>query len=190
MLQMKLNTFLHLMVMSDVVLCTVLEQYFVTLDNYKLDDSPIKDIDMTENNWTTGKCVLLCNHLENCQTVTVKKDKTRCQLFSVSVFGIGSTPVSDNNWQTLGTPGKLSYNWVPYFELNIHFTQIIKWQKLIQSKDTSELRNPTPLQFRFLQIISNIDVKILRNYEFYFDDSQGRMRGEIESTWSEIIFNI
>ena len=83
-----------------------MDNYFVTLDNYKLDDSPLKDIDMTENNWTIRKCVFMCSHLENCKTVTVKKDKTRCKLFSVSAFGIGSTPVKDNEWQTLSTPGK------------------------------------------------------------------------------------
>ena len=34
----------------DVLLSEVLENYFVTLCNYKLDDSPLMDIDMTENN--------------------------------------------------------------------------------------------------------------------------------------------
>ena len=90
----------------DVLLSDVLENYFVTLSNYKLDDSPLKDIDMAENNWTIRKCVFMCNHLENCKTVTVKKDKTRCKLFSVSEFGIGSTPVKDNEWQALSISGK------------------------------------------------------------------------------------
>ena len=90
----------------DVLLSDVLENYFVTLSDYKLDDSPLMDIDMAGNNWTIRKCVFMCSHLENCKTVTVKKDKTRCKLFSVSVFGIGSAPVKDNDWQTLSTSGK------------------------------------------------------------------------------------
>ena len=44
----------------DVLLSDVLENYFVTLSNYKLDDSSLMDIDMTENNWTIRKCVTGC----------------------------------------------------------------------------------------------------------------------------------
>ena len=90
----------------DVVFSATVDNYFVTLDNYKLDDFPLKDIDMAENNWTIRKCVFMCNHLESCKTVTVKKDKSLCKLFSVSAFGIGSTPVKDNEWQTLSASGK------------------------------------------------------------------------------------
>ena len=97
---------LMLLRICDVVLSATVDNYFVTLDNYKLDDSALKDIDMAENNWTIRKCVFMCSHVENCKTVTVKKDKTQCKLFTVTVFGIGSTPVKDNEWQTLSASGK------------------------------------------------------------------------------------
>ena len=109
-----------------MLLSDVLENYFVTLSDYKLDDSPLKDIDTTENNWTIRKCVFMCNHLESCKTVTVKKDKTRCKLFSVSVFGIGSTPVKDNEWQTLSISGKrcqsCSFWWLVRVTLVVAFS--------------------------------------------------------------------
>ena len=121
--QRKYLLLLMFLCTCDVVLSATVDNYFVTLDNYKLNDFPLKDIDMTKNNWTIRKCVFMCNHLENCKTVTVKKDKTRCKLFSVSVFGIGSTQVKDNEWKTLSISGKCcqscSHKKIMYFCIDL-----------------------------------------------------------------------
>ena len=129
-----------------LVLSDISEKYFVTVDNYKLDDLPLKDIDMTENNWTLRKCTFVCNQLENCRTVTVKKDRSRCQLFSVSVFGIGSTPVRDNNWETPSTPGKyrkIYFHYMNICEINIKFQKL--WKEGQSHRHSSGWGSPDPV---------------------------------------------
>ena len=88
-----------------VALGNLMSSRFVVVDDFKLDDKPLMDI--SENKWSAIRCSLLCQNVENCESLSVKKDGTRCKLFNVSVFGIGSTPVKDNQWQTLGKPGEI-----------------------------------------------------------------------------------
>ena len=90
--------------LQSVALGNLMNNHFVVVDDFKLDNKPL--IEKRENNWTAIRCSLLCQNVENCKSLSVKKDGTRCQLFSVSVFAIGSTPVKDNEWQILSKPGE------------------------------------------------------------------------------------
>ena len=76
---------------------------FLNVENYKLNDAAIEVVN--GSNWSPVRCTILCNQVENCKSLSVRKDETKCLLFGVSVFGIGSNPVRDDDWQTLGKPG-------------------------------------------------------------------------------------
>ena len=88
--------------LQSVALGNLMSNHFVVVDDFKLDNKPL--IDKSEINWSTIRCSLLCHTVETCESLSVKKDGTRCQLFSVSAFAMGSITVKDNEWQILSKP--------------------------------------------------------------------------------------
>ena len=88
-------------------ICSLLNNDFLTIDNYKLSDPPLAE--MSSNNWSPIRCSILCNQMENCKSISVRKDETSCRIYGVSAFSIGSTPVYDDDWQTLGKKGRYYY---------------------------------------------------------------------------------
>ena len=79
----------------------VLASNFVAIEDYKLTEASLIEFDMAKDKTMSRiKCFSLCFRMGNCQSVSMKKDSSRCSLYDVSVAGIGSTPVADADWDT------------------------------------------------------------------------------------------
>ena len=85
----------------------IMNDDFVCISNFKLTDTPI--LEMKPDNSSIIKCFAQCLRMENCKSVSVKRDSSTCRLYDVSVAAIGSSPERDADWDTFTYKGWLVF---------------------------------------------------------------------------------
>ena len=105
------NLFYHLFLWincGQFVRNNIINDDFVCISNFKLTDTPI--LDMKLDNGSKIKCFAYCLRLENCKSVSMKKDSSTCRLFGVSISAIGSSPERDTDWDKFTYKGCLVFS--------------------------------------------------------------------------------
>ena len=73
---------------SHFVRCNIKNDDFICVNGFKLTDTPILDINVTVGNGSVIRCFAHCLRMENCKSVSVKKDSSLCRLYDVSIAAI------------------------------------------------------------------------------------------------------